>query len=132
MNLAAGGLCGTDGGGEITIRSRRSHTNQRGLGSDRRLRAHPDDVIDLHIVGEEFLLAALEVDNRRHPRLVEAPEIQPRAVLAEFVTVVLILGRRLDIADKQQEAGLSGSADALSKGAATGDVGFFWEHILDV
>ena len=66
----------------------------------RRHRAHPDDVVDVDIISEDGLLAAVQVDDCRIARLIDAEIIQPAAVLAEFVTIVPVLGGRIDVADE--------------------------------
>ncbi len=48
------------------------YANLGGLGGDRWLRSHPDDVSDLHIVGEDGLLSAVKVQDGRIAWLVES------------------------------------------------------------
>ena len=100
-------------------------------GSDRshgRHRTHPDDVVDVDIIREDGLLAAVQVDDRRIARFVDAEIVQPAAVLAELVTIVPILGGGLDIADEYGDAFRSLRLHTVDERLTPPDIYLFCEH----
>ena len=68
-----------------------------GLGCHRRLRTHPDDVSNLHIIGVEGLFPVVQIYYGRHSRLIQTEIIQPGRILSEFVGIVLVLGCSFDV-----------------------------------
>src|SRR5262245_18871234 len=99
----------------------------RGLGGairDRRLRTGPHDVRYRHVVAEERLRAGVDVDDRCQAGLVEAPEIEKRAVLAERIDVGRVVHANLVVAEEQDHAG----ADVLRQAAAAIAIGGGWEE----
>ena len=90
-----------------SIRRTFFNTCKSGFGSDTRLRTHPDDVPDFHIVRENLLITIVQVNDSREQRFIYAEEIQPGAVLTEFVTVVFILCGGLCIAYEQRNTSLA-------------------------
>ena len=82
---------------------------ERALRSHRRLRTHPDDVIDVHIISVKAFFRTVKVENRRKVRLVNTPEIKEITVLTELVIIAAVVGSSIDIAKEYGD-----SASALS------------------
>ena len=85
-----------------------------------------ETVVDAEVIAVEGLLAALQVDGRREARLVDAEEVEPAAILAPFVTIVLVLGGGVHVAEEQGDAFLSG--EALQQRLPARGVNFFSKH----
>ena len=85
---------------EFRVGSAMRHTHEGGLFCHRRLGAHPDYVIDADIIGINGLRTGVQIENCGKSRFVDPEIIEPGAVLAEFITIVFVLGRSLDIADE--------------------------------
>ena len=90
------------------------------------LGARPDDVVDAEIIGVDSFGACVQVHDGRETWLVYTEIIQPGAVLTEFIAVVLVLCRGVNIAKKNGNS-LLAIEEAPQFGAA-GGVGFFTEH----
>ena len=86
--------------------------------------AGPDDVVDVVVVGEEVVLAAVAVDDAHEVFALEAEEVEEGAVLAEPVGVVLVVAGCLVVAGEDDDAALEVLAELL----AAGDIGLFVEH----
>jgi hypothetical protein len=71
-----------------------------------RLGAHPYDIPYLDVVGEDYLLSRIDIDYCTVARLVKTEIIEPRAILAEIVTVIFVLRGGIDIADKKDDSPL--------------------------
>ena len=117
---------------QLAVRGGSRHADPLRFRGDGRLRAHPDDVPDLHIVGEEGLRSGIDVQHGGHHRLVEAHIIQPGAVLAELIAIVLVLGRRLGIADEQDHPALPGLPHPGEQRLPPADIDLFCEHSIFV
>ena len=99
---------GRDGLGHVLVEFpvgfRGFHADALRLRGDRRLGAHPDDVTDFHIVCIDSLFPAFDIEDGPVHRVIQTEIIEPGTVLAPFITIVLVLGRRLGVADEQHDA----------------------------
>ena len=68
----------------------------------------PDDVVDVAIIPEKGTLAAFEVNHRSQIRLVQTEKVKPGTVLAEFVTIISVLGRGISVSYEHRHSTLSG------------------------
>jgi hypothetical protein len=66
--------------------------------------AGPDDVIDCELGAEDDLTPIVEVDDCGEPRIVNAEEIEERAVLSEVVGVGRVIHWALVVAEEEQDA----------------------------
>ena len=101
------------------------HAHRRGLIGDQRLRAHPDDVVDVDVVAEDPFFAAFGVDDRGQVGFVEPEEIQERTVLPELILVVGIVAAGFAVAQQQDHA----LAYLLQQAFPAGNIDLFVEHI---
>ena len=85
---------------ELAQRRSRSAAYSLTLGSDRRLRSHPHDIVNVHIVAIQALRTAIQIKNRRKPRFIHSPEIHEVAVLTELVIISTVIHRRISVTHK--------------------------------
>ena len=90
----------------------------------RRLRAHPDDVLHLQVVAEDRLPVLVDVDDRGQAGKIQAEEIEERAVLAVMVGVGRVVHRALAVAQEKQQPRLH----LLCQFGSSLLVDFFVEH----
>ena len=93
-----------------------------------RQRAGPHSVVDIGIVGEQRLFAAVGIEQQRKVRPVEPAEVREARVLPEVVGVVAKVHRAVAVAEQQDEAG----ADALHQRAAALRIGGGGEHRISI
>ena len=103
---------------KISKRSSRSTSDEDTFGSHRRLRAHPDDVIYVHIVSVKTLVCCVQVKDRSEARLIYSPIVEKVAVLTELVVIAAVVGRGIHIAEEHSDAVRSLSRHPLNESAA--------------
>ena len=105
-------------------------THGIGLGTDTGLRAHPDDIVNIHIIGKEGFRTGVDVQDGGHQGLIQAPVIEPGAVLTPFVAVVLVLGRSFGVSYEKNDAALTGFPHLFGQFGATTNVYLFCKHVF--
>ena len=66
--------------------------------------AHPDDVVDGQLVGEDDVAVVVNVDEGTHAGVVRSEVVEHRAVLPEGVTVVAVVHADFFVADEDKQA----------------------------
>lgn len=92
--------------------------------AEKRLCAHPNDVIDGGVVAKDDVAPFIDVDDGSEAVEVEPEIIEERGVLTETVGVVGIVHRSMVVAEEQQHA----AAHAALQLRPPLDIGFFAEH----
>ena len=116
--------------GEFRIGPMAGDSHQRGLGLYAGLRAHPDDVIHIHIIGKEDFFSGIYAEDRGHQRFIQTPVIEPGTVLAPFVAIVFVLGGGFCVSDEQDQAGLSGFAHSNQERLSATFINFSSKHSI--
>ena len=75
-------------------------SDKSALACNGRLRPHPDNVINIHIISIKAFLAGFKVQHCCKPRFINAPIIKETAVLTELIIISTIIHRGIHIADK--------------------------------
>ena len=114
------------------IRLRGGDAHKGSFRRDGRLRAHPDDVPDLHIVRIDGLFAALDVEDCGVLGIIQPEIIKPGTILTPFVAVVLVLCRGFDVADEKDDSFLALGSHLRQKRTTAADINFFCKHIFRV
>jgi hypothetical protein len=72
----------------------------------RRLRAHPYDIFDIHVIPENDVPVLIDIYNACKGLKIESEKIKERAVLPEMVRICRIIHRRFLVSQKKNQAGL--------------------------
>lgn len=102
------------------------NSHRSGLVSDQRLRAHPDDIVDIDIIAEDDLFARLQVDDGSQIGVRKAEIVVESTVLAVAVGIAGVVDSRLPGTKEQKYTG----ADLGLQGIPPADVDFFCKHIV--
>jgi hypothetical protein len=104
--------------------SRPHDARLRGPLPDRRLRPHPDEVLDGQVIAVNRVRPFVEVDDPGQPGEIESEEVQERTVLPEVIGVVRVVHRALLVPKKEGEPRL----DLRAQAVPSGDVNIAIEH----
>ena len=89
--------------------------------------AGPYDVVDGQFVAEDHLAVLVDIDERCEVRVIDAEEIEERAVLTEPIRIIGVVHAYLGIAEEEQQT----TAEVFFQLCAAAQVGFFTEvHCL--
>ena len=91
MHLAAGSLGGMDVFAQLGHGHHLFHAHFLGQGSQRRLVAHPDDIVDFEIIAENNVAVLVKIDDGGDISNGETEEIEEIAVLAVFIGIGRII-----------------------------------------
>ena len=114
MHFAALGLSLLDKLSQLRERTGLRYAHLFGQRGNRRLVAHPDDVVDGEIVAEDDGLVCVKIDDGGNVGDGKSKEIKEVAVLAEVICVVRIVHRGFMVAQKHGDTALHGRCQFLS------------------
>ena len=100
--------------GELRERTGLRHAHLLGQRGNRRLVAHPDDIVDGEVVAEDNRLVRVEVDDGRDVGDGKSEEIEEIAVLTEVIGIVGIVHRGFMVAQKHGDTVLDSRRQFLS------------------
>ena len=104
MHRTSGSNCSSNSLVKLSKRSGSGTSDRNTLRGNRRLRTHPDDVINIHIVSIKALVCSIKVDHGSEPWLVNAPEIKEVAVLTELVVIAAVICRSIDVSEENRQS----------------------------
>lgn len=125
MDAASGGDCRTDRFGQLVQSGSPGHARFKRLVGERRLRPHPDNIVDGIVFSEKHIFAGVCVEYSGITGMVQSEKIEKSAVLPERESVARIVGRGFVVTRQQDET----SAETFAQLVAAPCIGLCFKHI---